>query len=127
MCGKPAQVCVLTQEHVAGSSDLVLFCDTCALQGVRKLQPCPRLTILTINAATEQRHRVDYEVLTTDLTSNLAQIKNIGIKASATNSCKVRLDAIPAQARTAGSQFHVLGTASEILLFENCGSENVQP
>ena len=120
-CGNLPSICAFKSD--TDPQDIVLFCEVCALQGVRELPPCTHLVIAAVSPPSGEagpQIRNEYQVLSLDQLLNDAKIKIIreGKQASVDPTLVVRYDAIPTNAREVGSTFTIRGTAQEIALFE---------
>lgn len=106
----------------------VMFCEKCAIAGIRELPQCAHLIIVTTRSPTGEatpQIRKEYRVLEADQNSNAARIlveDSTGPGADARRaSFDIRYDAVPPHARAPGATFTVMGTPLEITLLEACG------
>ena len=131
LCGARAKVVVSKAEAqpITDQKALQLFCEACALEGIRAIPQCPRLLItVCLDRDPEKNTNMEkeYEVIRINDVAQTAVIKDIqrgqrrGRRQNA-GVITVRLDVIPEYHRSVGSSFRVIGLPLEIELFEKSG------
>jgi hypothetical protein len=128
-CGSPGKVAALKtdKETIVDPKEVSVFCEPCALQGIRQLPPCADLFIVAVSeGAVERTGRVrkQYQVLQLDQAANVATVQIIDSSVRSRNELPliVRYDAIPNHARLVDATFAIIGIPRELSLFEQSGS-----